>query len=272
MKSHFRDSRVLLGLVLLGFLAACATNPVTGRPQFVLMSEAQEIALGQQSAPQIAASMGLYDDPALERYVAEIGMPMAKASERPHLPWEFHVVDDPLVNAFAVPGGFIYVTRGILAHFANEAQLASVLGHEIGHVTARHSVAQQTKAIGVSLVLLPTVFLTPNLQALSQQLLGATAQVLLLKYSRDDESQADDLGFRYMTAQGYAANEMPKVFHTLDRIGAKAGADGIPEWLSSHPKPANREAVMKAQIARLPDGGGGTVGRDIYLRRVDGMV
>jgi predicted Zn-dependent protease len=135
-RGHWRAGWALT----LTLLCGCATNPVTGRPQLVLMSEAQEIALGRESDPQISAGMGLYEDEALQRYVEGVAMPMARASERPGLPWQFRVVDDPAVNAFALPGGFIYVTRGILAHMASEAELAGVLGHEIGHVTARHSV------------------------------------------------------------------------------------------------------------------------------------
>jgi predicted Zn-dependent protease len=125
----WRPQLASLGLAL---LCACATNPVTGRPELVFMSEAQEIALGRQAAPEIAAGMGIYEDDALQRYVEGIGLRMAQESERPGLPWQFLVVDDPTVNAFAVPGGFIYVTRGILAHMSSEAELASVLGHEIG--------------------------------------------------------------------------------------------------------------------------------------------
>jgi len=118
---------------------ACATNPATGKKEFSLMSEAQEIQLGQQMDGEVKREMGVYDHPELQRYVSEIGMRLARASERPNLPWRFTVVDEPAVNAFALPGGQIYVTRGILAFLHDEEQLAGVLGHEIGHVTARHS-------------------------------------------------------------------------------------------------------------------------------------
>jgi predicted Zn-dependent protease len=259
-----------VGWLALIVLVACATNPVTGKRQLVLMSEAQEIEMGRESAPQIAASMGIYDDAALQRYVESVGMPMAKGSERPNLPWQFQVVDDSLVNAFAVPGGFLYVTRGILAHMNSEAELAGVLGHEIGHVTARHSVAQYTKSMGAQLVLLPAA-LIPELSPVTQ-LLGTGMQVLLLKYSRDDERQSDELGVRYMTKAGYDAEEMVKVFATLGRIGAKSGADGLPEWLSSHPNPGNRQQLIRAQIARLPGGTGREVGRQRFLEMIDGIV
>ena len=125
-----------------GAVAACATNPVTGEREFTLMTEAQEIAMGRESDAQVRAEMGVYDDPELTKYVSDIGLKLAKLSERPNLPWQFTVVDQAAINAFALPGGFIYVTRGILPFLDNEAELAGVLGHEIGHVTARHSVRQ----------------------------------------------------------------------------------------------------------------------------------
>jgi len=120
-------------------LTACATNPATGRREVTLMSEGQEIALGKESDAQVQKEMGLYDDPDLQRYVTGIGLRLAKLSERPNLPWQFAVVDQPAVNAFALPGGYIYVTRGILPYLDSEAELAGVLGHEIGHVSARHA-------------------------------------------------------------------------------------------------------------------------------------
>src|SRR5206468_9015263 len=123
----------------------CATNPATGARQIMLVSESQEIAMGRDYDKQVVASIGLYPDSALQRYIQQFGMRLAATSERPNLPWTFRVVDDPVVNAFALPGGFIYVTRGIFAHLNSEAELAGVVGHEIGHVTARHSVSQLSK-------------------------------------------------------------------------------------------------------------------------------
>jgi len=264
---------ILVAGVALTLLCACATNPVTGRPQFVLVSEAQEIALGRQAAPEIAAGMGIYEDAALQRYVEGIGLRMAKGSERPDLPWQFRVVDDPTVNAFALPGGFIYVTRGILAHMSSEAELASVLGHEIGHVTARHSVSQQTKQIGAQIVLLPTVFLPSDLQNLSGALLGSGFQLLFLKHSRDDERQSDELGLAYMSRAGYDPNEMVDMFRTLGRSSRAGGGRGVPEWLATHPNPENREQLIAQRIGRLPEAArSGTVGREAFMQRVDGLV
>jgi predicted Zn-dependent protease len=257
----------------LALLCACATNPVTGRPQFVLMSEAQEITLGRQSDPQITAGMGVYGDEALQRYVEGVAMPMARASERPALPWQFRVMDDPIVNAFALPGGFIYVTRGILAHMSSEAELAGVLGHEIGHVTARHSVSQYTKQMGAQLVLLPTAVLLPaELQGIGG-LLGGGFQLLFLKYGRDDERQSDELGLGYMARAGHDPGQMVTVFETLGRATRSEDGGRVPEWLATHPSPANRGQLIRRQIARLPASQqAGRVGREAFLARIDGLV
>ena len=129
----------VLSVATAATLAACATNPATGNREFSLMSEAQEVQLGKEMDPQIKQQMGVYEDAELQRYVSQVGLRLARASERPNLPWQFTVVDEPAVNAFALPGGFIYITRGIMAYLHDEEQLAGVLGHEIGHVTARHA-------------------------------------------------------------------------------------------------------------------------------------
>jgi len=132
---HQRTAVLPASFALLLTVTACAVNPATGRRELSLVSESAEIAMGQEYDPQVVAEMGLYPDDDLQAYVSELGLRMAAESERPQLPWSFKVVDDPAVNAFAVPGGFIYVTRGILAHLKSEAELAGVLGHEIGHVS-----------------------------------------------------------------------------------------------------------------------------------------
>ncbi len=166
--------RVPFGILLLALAAACATNPVTGRREFNLMSEAQEISLGQESDPQIKQEMGVYNDAALDTYISGIGQRIAKISERPHLPWRFTVVDQPAVNAFAVPGGFVYFTRGILPFLDNEAEVAGVMGHEVGHVTARHSAQQYTRAVGGQLGLTALGIFVPAAAAIRPDL-GAGA-------------------------------------------------------------------------------------------------
>lgn len=256
-------------LVLL--VPACATNPATGERQISLIGEQQEIAMGREADQQIVAQLGLYPDEEVQRYVESIGRRLAAASERPDLPWTFRVVDDPVINAFALPGGFLYVTRGIMTHFDNEAQLAAVLGHEIGHVTGRHGVERLSKAQLASLGLGIGAIVEPEI-ARYADLAQTGLQLLFLKYSRDDERQADSLGLRYMVRERYDAAEMPEVFTLLDRVGSAADGGRIPAWLATHPAPANRRERIAQEIAQAGLPAGGTVESAAYLRTIDGMV
>lgn len=261
----------LAGLALLA-PAGCATNPATGETQLALIGEEQEIQMGREAAAQVEAQMGLVDDPELQRYVSRVGQGLAAASERPDLPWRFQVVDEASVNAFALPGGFIFVTRGIMAAFMSEAELAAVLGHEIGHVTARHSVEQlsQQQLFGGLAGLGAVIF---DLGSVAQGVLGTGLQLLFLQYSRDDERQADDLGLRYMVREGFAPEEMLDVFRTLERVGEASGGGGTPGWLATHPAPEDRferiSRAIQSDTIRLADP---IVRRDEYLRMVDGLV
>jgi len=260
-------------LVCAALAAGCATNPATGKRQLSLVSEGQEIQMGADADRSIVASMGLDPDSARQQYVRALGMRLASVSERPNLPWTFRVIDDPVVNAFAIPGGHVYVTRGILAHLNNEAELVAVLGHEIGHVTARHSVTQMSRQQIAQLGLVVGMVAKPELQryaGLASQGLG----LFFLKYSRGDESQADELGFRYMRRTRYDTRQMPDVFTLLERVSQAGGSsDRLPEWLATHPNPANRREAVQRYITALPAESLGTlVNREPYLRRIDGMV
>lgn len=260
-------------LVAAMVLETCATNPVTGKREFSLISENQEIQMGQQYDPSIVAQFGIYEDADLQQFVERIGKEMAANSERPELPWEFKVLDSPVVNAFAVPGGFVYFTRGILAHFNNEAQLAGVMGHEIGHVTARHSVQQQSKATLAQLGVVAGMIAIPGM-AQYGDMASQGLQLLFLKFSRDAEEQSDKLGVRYSTSIGYDAGEMAEFFNTLDRLSGQP-EDRIPTFLSTHPDPANREERVKSLAREFQQTSGRTsfeVDRDNYLRLIDGMV
>ena len=258
--------------LLILHLTACAVNPATGKRQLVLVSESQELQLGKDNDEAILAQFGRYEDETLQNYVQEIGQLLAARSERPDLRWSFTVVDDPLVNAFALPGGYIYVTRGILAHFNSEAEMASVLGHEIGHVTARHSVNQMSKARLASIALGAGALVNRDLQAL-----GGVAEaglgVLFLKFGRDDERQADDLGLRYVIKSGYDPRPMAEVFTTLKRVSKAGGGDRPPGWMSTHPDPENREERTNQAIRqRDRDFSRSRIRRDEYLRKIDGIV
>lgn len=263
---RLRTSLLLVPAVALG----CAVNPATGERQLSLVSESQEIAMGREYDPQVVAEMGLYPDPELQEYVSELGMEMARASERPDLPWTFRVLDDPLVNAFAVPGGFVYITRGILAHMDSEAELAGILGHEIGHVTARHSVNQMSRQQLAQLGLGVGMILRPELQQFGD-LAGAGLGLLFLKYGRDDEYQSDDLGIRYMRQAGYNPRELASVFRTLGALSGEGEGGRPPEWASTHPFPENREDRVLSAVSQA-EAQGLEVGREAFLEEIDGIV
>ncbi len=262
----------LLAVAVLASLPGCSTNPATGKTQLALISESQEIAMGRDADQQIVAQMGLYPDEGVQAYVQRLGMELAAKSERPNLPWSFRVIDDPTVNAFALPGGFIYVTRGIMTHLDTEAELVSVLGHEIGHVTARHGVNQMSKQQLLGLGLGLGTILSPELAAVGE-LASAGLGLLFLKYSRDDERQADDLGLRYSLAVGYDPREGPEVFTVLKRVSEAAGAGRLPNYMSTHPDPDSRRQRLFAQIDSLnADFSGHWIHREAYLEQLDGMV
>jgi predicted Zn-dependent protease len=265
--------RIVVPVLLFALSAACATNPVTGRRELSFMSEAQEIAIGQESDPQIKQEMGVYNDAELQQYVADIGMRMAKISERPNLPWRFTVVDVPAVNAFAVPGGFIYITRGILPFLDNEAELAGVLGHEIGHVTARHSAQQYTRQVSGQVGLVALSIFVPGARPFGE-LGGQALGVLFLRYGRDDELQADRLGARYESTLGWDPAGVPAFLSTLGRLDEAAGdRRGVPNWLSTHPDPLSRVKDIQPTVAELKAKGGGVAtNRDALWQRIDGMI
>jgi len=270
--SWFRTAgRGLLPAAMTAALVACATNPVTGRRELSLISESQEIAMGQEGAKEVVAAIQPVADDALQRYVSGLGMQLAKASERPNLPWSFTVIDDPQVNAFALPGGPIFITRGILSHMNSEAQLVSVLGHEIGHITAKHSVQQMSQAQLAQIGLVAAVIVKPELAGfgdLASQGLG----LLFLKFGRDDETQADDLGFRYMTGAGYSPTEMAEMFQTLQRLGGGSTEGRVPEWLSTHPDPGNRVQKTLDRVAATSLPANLKVERDAFLQRTEGLI
>ena len=238
-----------------------------------LISEDQEVAMGQQYSEQIAATMPLYDDPELQAYVDRIGQRLAATSERPELPWTFTVLDDAAVNAFAVPGGYLYVTRGILTHFNSEAELAAVLGHEIGHVTARHSVEQMSRQQLLGGLLMAGAVLSEDVRGAAG--LGAAAiGIFGLSHSRSDEHQADQLGIRYALRDEYDPREAVKVHTMLGRQTELRGGRGIPNWLATHPSSADRIDRIQAQVSQIPEVtlAETRVLADPYLSAVDGVT
>ena len=274
VRLNMNSTRVAVAgwLAALLVLAGCSTNPATGKHQLALISEQQEIAMGKEADQQVQQQLGLYPDNELQAYVNRIGQKLASASERPDLPWTFRVVDDPVVNAFALPGGHIYVTRGLLTHLTSEAELASVIGHEIGHVTARHSVEQMSKAQLAQIGLIAGMIVKPELAHYSD-LVNTGLQLMFLKFSRDDERQADDLGLRYMYQQNYDPREMPQVFDTLRRVSSQQGDGGrLPGWLATHPTEEARIRTISGEVAKLDVSGNRVVNREGYVRQLDNVV
>ena len=250
--------------------AACATNPVTGKRQMSLLSEAEELAIGQQQDAEIRREMGVYDDPALQRYVNDIGQQLARVSHRPNLPWTFTVVDSPAINAFALPGGYIYLTRGLLAYLDDESELAGVLGHEIGHVTARHAAQAYTRQAQAGIGLAILGIFVPSTAPFAD--LGATGlSVLFLRHGREAELEADRLGVEYGSGSGFDPAGVPRFLATLARVDALSER-GVPNWLSTHPDPGSRAAKAEPVAGRFVSAEAKTLNRDQYLERIHGLV
>lgn len=253
-------TRRLAPLLLLLCVAACSTNPTTGRRQFDALSREQEISLGSQAMPELIEEYGgAVRDPQLQSYVTNIGRQLAAVTEAdyPTLPWEFTLLDSDVINAFALPGGKVFVSRGLAAKMTNEAQLAGVLGHEVGHVTARHindAVARQTGlSIGAGLLgVLAGAAAGSNAKDREEIAAGVGTAVsigggvVLLRYGREQEYEADSLGMRYMTKIGYNPIGQMQVMQILAR---EAGGGGQPEWLATHPFPENRVTRIQGMLA-----------------------
>jgi predicted Zn-dependent protease len=255
--------------VLVAFIASCAVNPVTGERELSLYSEQDEIAIGQQTDGQIRNQYGIYNDPTLNEYVARVGASLGPYTHRSHLEYHFAVLDSPVVNAFAVPGGYVYVTRGILALMKSEAELAVVLGHELGHVNARHSIHRMSEQTLFGLGLAVGSALNKTVADIAG-FAGVGIQLLFLKYSRDDERQADQLGVEYSRKGGYNPGEMIGFFASLEKMGDLSGKNSIPGFLSTHPLTSER--IQKTRDMLLDSDRQLQVKHTPYLNRVENMV
>lgn len=272
MLQQFHLLIYVLATALLLALSSCAVNPVTGKKELMLLSKDQEVAMGIQYNPEIMSAFGSYNDEALQNFITQKGNEMARVSHRPELDYKFQILDSPVVNAFAVPGGYVYFTRGILAHFNNEAEFAGVLGHEIGHITARHSARQYSSQILMQGALLLGVVVSNDFAQyadVASQGLG----LLMLKFGRDHETQSDQLGVEYSTQIGYDAREMANFFNTIRRLSGDGGS--VPTFLSTHPDPADRNQKVFQLANKWQQKKAGTefkINRDSYLRMIDGLV
>ena len=295
LRKHLRTAPRRLcaagGLAVALAFSGCVSEPsaVTGQKKSFGYSWEQELKLGAEADKELTAEMGLYENPALQAYVEAVGQRVLQSSDfreasTPELyrntKFTFRVMDSSVVNAFALPGGYVYVTRGLLSHVQNEAQLAVVLGHEIGHVIARHSSQQARRAqigqIGLiagavlgQAVLGDTVGDMGGLMNMGSQAL----ELFMMRYSREAEHESDNLGVGYAQRAGYAAAESAKFFHSLQRISAAEGKT-IPTWQSTHPDPGDRANRVQQIAARTPTATGAApvVGEDEFLRHIEGIV
>lgn len=270
---RIKTAVITIAITGIACLFSCTTDYVTGERTFSLVSESQEIAMGKEADPQIVGEYGLYNDSELATMIDRLGQRLASVSQRPNLQYTFRVLDSPVINAFALPGGYVYVTRGILAHFNSEDQLAGVLGHEIGHVVARHSAEQMSRVQLASLGLGVGSLISEDFQKFAG-IAEVGVGLLFLKFSRGQESESDMLGVEYSTKLGYDANEMAGFFRTLKMMSAGSG-QSLPSFLSTHPDPGDRESNVhaladewQAKIAYSPL----NKQRYDYLKKIDGIV
>ncbi len=238
----------VLGTLL---LAGCATTGPGGEQSVILISTPQEVEIGAGVDQSIRQEFKVLNDPGIQGYVNEVGARVASHADRQDVHYSFTVLDDDAVNAFAAPGGWIYVTTGLLKAATNEAELAAVLGHEVGHVVGRHSVRRLQAAYGIGLA---ADLVTGNSQTL-QTIIGLATSVVLLKNSRDDEFQADEFGLKYAAAAGYDPGQMLVFFQTLLQMQGGASPQGVAGWFSTHPATEDRIGRGEQLLSRYPPAG-----------------
>lgn len=283
MTRAFGRGVAVLGLAAtLGLTTACSSvvNPATGETQYTSMTPEQEREIGQQENRNVLAEYGgPYNDAEVARYVTEVGDRVARLSDTPDADFTFTVLDSPIVNAFALPGGYVYVSRGLLALANDEAELAGVLAHEIGHVTARHTAQRYDRSQAASIGVLGATILGAVLGGdmgaqVAQQLGGLGAQAYVQGYSREQEFEADELGVRYLARTDYDPVAMASFLTTLgrnDALSQEAGENEGMSWLASHPRTPDR-VLRAAQEAEATSATGNERYRDRYLAAIDGMI
>ena len=269
----------IIGVVLT--VPGCATNPVSGQSELVLMSEEEELEIGRRLSKVLPKQYGgIYDDPALAAYVTQIGERLAAKSHRPELIYHFTILDSPVVNAFALPGGYVYVTRGMLAYLNSESELAGVLGHEIGHVTARHGVGQHTKATLLSL-LAEVAVLATNAGAGWRDLAGFINTAIVRGYGRQAELEADRLGAQYIAHVGYRPQKMLDLLAVLkaqeqyekqraeEEDRTPAVYHGV---FATHPKNDDRLQEVVRESENIESAGAAEENPETFLQRMSGLA
>lgn len=273
-------------VVMLNGCVTVSTNPISGNKRAFGYTWEQEVQIGRETDPQIVTQYGLYDDEELAQYVDRLGQEILQYShlrredtpaEFRNTPFTFRVLDSPVVNAFALPGGFIYVTRGLLAHLNNEAQLAVVLGHEIGHVAGRHtSKRAASQSLGQGALLIGAVAGQAALGGNTAESIlntgGTAAGLLFLSYGREDERESDKVGVEYASLAGYQAAEGSEFFRSLKRMRAEHNSE-LPSFLSTHPDPGERETTIQERARNWAQRTNATkVNHEGYLDKIHGIV
>lgn len=231
-------------------VAVVALSGCASLSQINLISEDQELQMGAQFAGELENELTFITDPEVVSYVNDLGQSLARVSQRSDIPYTFHVVDTDEVNAFAVPGGHLYVNRGLIEAADNESELAGVLAHEIGHVVGRHSARQLTQQLGLAAVVQLALGENPNMLAeLTAQIVATGA---IMSYSRDMESEADAYGVQETYDAGIDPMGLATFFDKLEEMRGGAGSSGLEKFFSTHPDPGNRASAVRARIAKLP--------------------
>ncbi len=271
MKTKYPIIATIFCLAMLFLLPACAVNPVSGSREVMLYSPEKEVSMGRKAHPQVLEKFGYYNDPKLQAYVSAIGKRLTAHCERQNIPYHFTLIDSPIINAFALPGGYVYISRGLLAEMNNEAQLAGVMGHELGHVNARHNMKRLQSAVGMNILVAAVGAATGSSiwQNVSGQLMGLISQ----KYSRSQERQADELGTRYMTRAGYDPRQMSVFLQRLRQLHSHEPS-ALEAIMASHPLTSERIAstylLAKKLLEHHPQAK--TINRNSYLSAIDGML
>lgn len=269
---------VILAIVL-SSMTGCAVSPITGERELMLFSDDQEIELGKNADPDIGWTFGgVYRDDQLSAYMNSVGQRLAAASHRSNIPYHFAIVNSSVLNAFALPGGYIYITRGLLARLENEAQLASVLGHEIGHVTARHSVKRLQYNLGFNVLLAVIDQVAAGSEGYKKRrgLIKVTSSAAFatvsLGYSRKDEFQADELGATYAHKAGYDPEGMIQLLEILKSLSQREPSV-VEEFFMSHPRSSDRIEAVGKQISQIsPDQRKGTLNQSEYKTKMTDLV
>lgn len=277
MESLYNSSKLLRSVLVIAIafvLSACAGNP-TGGANFVLMSESAELEKGRELHAEMLQQNPIYQDPELQAYVEKVGQKMAAVSHRPELDYVFTIIDSPDINAFALPGGFVYVNRGLLTYLNSEAQLAAVLGHEIGHVTARHAVRQQTAARSANAASIALIFATGvDLRETTSLISGA----LISGYGRDMELEADSLGAEYLSKAGYDPLAMVQVIEVLKnhedftKRTSNRTAVSYHGLFASHPRNDTRLQEVVGKAAELSDRQASEEDPVVFREQITGLI